>query len=234
MNTIVDTLLLDSKDRESFSSGTTDFTIKFPRPIQDVSHYRFTKVIIPLSMDNVTSSNNTYEINDVSFSVSTGYYTIPSLIDQLNDDHSAAYSFDWTANGRIRMVSDTATNFKFEPLETAKLLGFTSSSYSGDIAYVAEHLPILQSTNYFTLHVEEIANRQKHSIYHSDYRSNILDLIPNTGSHGDVLVYEPTNQIYKYVQDSKITGLHISLRNSANEIVDLQSNNIQIVIERHK
>jgi hypothetical protein len=229
---IVDTIILDSKDRESQSTSSSDFLIRLPQAGKKVRYFRFRKVIFPLNMDNVTSSTNTIELDDVASNTTVGLYNITSLMDTMTAA-IANYTFELLDNNRVKVTNTLAAAFKFEPLEMAGILGFTQASYTLATSYTAENAPDLLIDEYYTLHSNFIAERQHHTSSHSDRRSGTVLIIPNYHNVGDNLVWGlHENPVDKWVNDTNSNIIDFQIKNQAGTVIDIQSKSVSIIIDR--
>jgi len=229
-----ETFIIDSKDRESNSTSSTDFIIKVPKPSQEVREYHIRKVIIPLVMDNITASNNTYEIDGTPASIDVGHYNITTLMALMTANHFGVYTFTFGANGRVTISSDAPANFQWEPLECMKLLGFTQAVYTLADSYTAENFPHLFPTKYFTLHSEAIMRMSHKHFSHSDNRPNMISFIPMVTDISELLVFVPSDPLVIYVDGVNSDEFDIQLRDDSNVIVDIQGHSMVLMIERRK
>jgi len=230
---IVDTLIIDSKDRESYSTSTTDFEIKIPNPGRRVRFFRFRKIIIPLVMDNITSSNNTVEFADVASNVDVGLYNITGLMDWMTTN-IATYTFTLLDNNRVKIDNGGGAAFKFEPLEMATVLGFTSTTYTGANTYTAEESPNLLIDQYYTLHSTYIAKRAHHDTTHTDRRSDIVVTVVNNAHVGDPLIFANFNDYHidKYIGETNVDIMDFQLKDSSSTVIDIGEATMQIIVDR--
>lgn len=132
----------------------------------------------------VDSSNDTYEIDDVAGNITHGLYD--SISDLAAEMTASIPNYTVTAgtNTNILTISnDLAVNFKWEPLETGGLLGFTQSVYTGANSYTAELPP-----NFFPKYLERKQDYSSLSTWPS-----IVDLVITSGSLPIVKEWIQTN-----------------------------------------
>ncbi len=227
---LTDTITLDSKDRESYSTSTTDFDIKLPFSTRQTNFIHIRKILIPLVMDNITSSNNSFEIDDVAGTIDPGQYTIGGLVDWMTTDITG-YTISWEDNSRIKITNDSSTVFTWEPGTAGELLGFTQTTYTGVANYTAENFPNLLPTNYITLHSSFISSRQNHNHYHSDNRSDMITFI-EMGNLGEVLVWEPEEPLLKNVISTNNDIIDFDFRDDSNNTIDIQTQTVVIEMDR--
>lgn len=232
---IIDTVILDSKDRESNSVSSTDFKIRLPFSGEQGNSLRFKRITIPLVMDNITSSTNTIDDFDGgAFSIRTGQYNIGALIDELN---ATVTGSTWTFedNSRIKVIKTAGGAFDFSvATEMADILGFTSSPYTLGTSYTAERLANLLPTEYFTLHSDYLQRKQKHNTVHSDNRGGTIMMIPASENLGSIINYEPSNEqaIVKQTQTYNHDIIDIKIKDENNVVIDLQGKPVIIVMDR--
>ena len=232
MHKIIDVVVVDSKDALSTSTSTTDFVVKLPVSPLDVGEYHFLKFCIPLSMDNVTASNNGYEIDDVAGSIDVGQYNVGTLASWMTAN-IAGYTISWDDNARFTITNDSSTNFKWEPLETATILGFTQASYTGASSYTAEELPNMMPTRYITVHSKYIHAKSKNNTIHTDNRSDMITIIPVDKSLGNLLVHVPEDPLITNVESSNNDIIDFQFKDDQGNVLDLQEQNVMMVIGRH-
>jgi len=231
MSKKIDTIILDSKDR--ISGSTTDFKIKPPVTYANCNALNLREVTIPIVMDNILTGYASVEINDVAFTVPQGLYSIDSLLAELNLI-DADYIFTITNYKRIKVkyVPDDVTAFKFEPLLLNSTLGFTSALYNGANYYIAEELPNMVLTRYFTLHSSYISNKNRLPMKHSDQRSDLITYIPINVAPGEILVYEPLEPIHIFIDENNVSEIDFQLKDEWNNVVDLNSEEIVFNMDR--
>jgi len=231
--TKLDTVFLDTKDKESLSTSTTDFEIKFPYAKKDVKRIQFVKFIIPLNQNNITSSNNAFTLDSIAYTASAGWYTITDLCDHLQTDILSGYTVYLNYNSRVVVKNNSSTNFTFVPNTMKVPLGFTQTSYTGASIYYAENLPYLFPSQYFTLHSTFLGARRKNHTQHSDNRSNFICSIPITDDYLDVLSYIPEQPLYIDVDSTNNDIIDFKIKDQSNTVIDCQSKNIQITVDRY-
>lgn len=231
---IVDQVILDSKDRESTSTNSCNFTIKFPRVSGPVKWLQLVKIIIPVTYDTVNSTNNTFTIGGVLKTIPTGHYSYSALVSELNALCSG-YTWSWENESRYKVVEDLSANFTLIPGLATELLGFTSgSTYTGASSYQSENFPdFTQGFDYLTLHSSELSRRSIDHVYHSDLRSNLLAIIPSNVAHSEVISWEPHFNKYYKMTDSHLNFVDFQLRNKAGNSVTLGNQSICLVFNRY-
>lgn len=228
-----DTVILDSKDRLSGSSSTTDFRIKIPYASSKITKYELSKIIIPITYDNVYDINNTFDIDASAYSIPAGAYSISALIVAANA-LVTGYTFSFGGNSRVTVIKDDTTAFTWTPDETGKLLGFTQTNYTTKNTYTAENYPdLVQNHDYFTLHSEILSGRTEDHVSHSDNRTNILCVIPVVETYGLVQTWEPQLGKFFDIADGHINECDFELKNKNNEVVDLNGHDFMIIFNRY-
>lgn len=217
----IDTIILDSRNR---ASGTTsNFTIRVPHNYKEPETYILREVSIPLVYDNiVTGGNDNVKLDGVTFTLPAGQYNINQLISQLNITCSG-FTFSYTYGSRVNVVKVGGGNFLFDAMNMNTTLGYINSPYAGAATYTSEYLYNLIVTKYFTLHSSFLSSKNKLKYYHSDNRSQLIAKIPINANQGQVLVYEPYNPIYIYLEGSNVDLIDFQLRDEYGDLVDLQT-----------
>lgn len=227
----VDTIILDSKDRETSSTSTTDFEIKLPFANKQVRLFKIRKISFPLVQDNVTDSNNTFEIDDAATSIATGQYDINGLITWLTAN-VAGYTFTFESNRRVKVTNDLAATFKWEPLEASTILGFANATFTGATSYTGTVLPNLLPSKYYTLHSRFITKRQRHHTHHSDNRSDLVMLIDKEQDMGSLLVFRPDDPVIKVVNNTNNDIIDFQVRDDSKNVIDIDNGTVVILFDR--
>lgn len=229
---LIDTVIIDSKDRiTSISNSSTDFYINIPDTSVGANTLHLRQFGIPLVMDNVKTSNNSYEIDDVAGTINVGSYSISTLCTWLTNN-IANYTFSYENNGRVKITNDLAAIFKWEPLTCNTLLGFTNILYNGASSYTAEILPNLLPTKYVTIHSKFLTRNSSNRTIHTDGRSKILASIPIVAELGSYMLYFPDEPLLIYLKDTNMNQVDFQFRDDSGDILDIDNKNIYIMMER--
>ena len=235
MYRLIDTVILDSKDRASYSSSTSDFKIRFPSSNEDVDQIVFKSVTFPFTLNNVTSTTNTYYINGDTNTIPVGLYTVTTLMAAMNVQ-LAPHNIVMTLSHGFRFVLTHAIGMVFRPMTMTRILGFTATEYTGAIE-TGENAPNILCSNYFTLHSQYFSDRQQHPIRHTDNRSSTILYMPISDETdiGGIFYYEPEKNSVNYVSHMHQTDMiDIVLRNDQGTIVDLQGQHLVVAFERYR
>jgi hypothetical protein len=231
---LVDSIIIDGKDKRTSSNSTTDFTIDIQRPGRNVSIVEIRKIEIPLSYDNVNSSNNVITIGGTPYTIPAGLYDITGLIQELGAQVSGSYNVTYENNNRITIDNGGGANFIILPGISAELFGFDSSAtYSGSNTYTTPFFPnLIQDHEYFTLHSKVLSNKGD-TVHHTDKRSDIIAFIPIKEDLGTSFSWEPKRRKLIKTRDMHISLVDFTLRNRAGNVVDLDNKTFQLVLNRY-
>lgn len=234
-HSLIDQQVIDSKDRITNSNSTTDFSINIDRSSKDVKYIQIVKVIIPLSQDNITQYNDTFTCNATPYTLTHGGVDIDGLINMLNTLTTGVYTWIFTDYGRIKISADDTNPFTFLPGIADKLLGFDSSlTYTGVNNYVGDYFPDLgEAYDYLTLHSRELHKRMGDSIFHTDYRSDVIMVIPINKTRGEIMTYEPHYHRFHATTEQQFHTLDFQLRDKNNRILDIGTQTLTIIINRY-
>lgn len=233
MSRLIDTIILDSKDRLAISVSSTQYSVRIDNPGVLVNYWKLRKVMFPLVYDNiVTGLNDTCTIDGTLLTIPAGHYDVDSLLTQLNALSVAGTT--WTFDDNYRFTITRVGAFVFLEGTLARTLGFDDAAYAGAVTYTADWYPNLALfKDYFTIHSRILSRIRTHSYLHSDYRGDLLGLIPHTGTHGDMLMWEPEKTFIIKVKDHSMTTVDIIIRDSANTVLDLDGRSVTMVWERY-
>ena len=220
---LVDSFIIDSKDKDATSSSTTDFRIKVPFSSIPIKTVELVKVAIPLDYNNITSVNQSVTVGGTGYTVPVGFYSINGLISALDTlTTGAGYNWTLTDGNRVNVNNGGGANFVLIPGVLSDSIGFVSTgTYTGTNTYTGTLLPDLTFIKYFTLHSSTIASKRKDHIYHSDSRSNTLAYIPLTEIHGSYQTWEPRRPIHIDVINQTLTSCDFQLKDQLNRSTDI-------------
>ena len=230
---LVDQIVIDSKDKETSSAGTTDFTIKIPLPTRKITHMMLTSVILPLVYNNVTTDNYAFTVAGTGYNFSLGHYGIDALVAEGNDQMSGSgYTFSWTNQSRLKISGAGA--FAFIPGDAAELLGFDDTTYSGAASYTAPYYPnLVQNREYITLHSRTLSKLSVDETSHTDSRSDIICAIPIEKDHGSMQSWTPDETKIYAVKNSYINYIDFKVKDANNVTLDIDNFNIIIILNRY-
>ena len=130
---------IDSNDFENPSSG--ELFVSFSKPIMNCRKFKVLSFNIPFSWFNITSSNNTFIINGLSFNLAPGSYscnTIASILQTRLRTLYPTFTIDFsTSNGKFffHSTSTFTINYAGNTLgQFLKIFGSTSNIISSNVA----------------------------------------------------------------------------------------------------
>lgn len=230
--TALDQIVIDSKDRESSSASATDFSILMPDATEKIVSIEITKIILPYVFDTVDHTNSTFTLDGTPYTISSGQYNILDLIAALNLK-TPGYTWTFELHGRIKVAA--ASTFTFVPGISAILLGFTETTHSGATSYTGTYYPSLtEDSDYLTLHSKELYKNEKESQFHSDYRSNMIALIPILVPFGSIQIWEPQRPIIFNVENFRLTSLDFKLLDKGGNQININNGSFVINMVRYK
>lgn len=119
-NTIEKTIIIDSQYRPNIlpyadcditePSYTSNFSVDLSESLTNVLSMQLNSISIPEAWNNISSSlgNNFYSFNDIIYEIEDGYYTVYSLITELNK-HNNGLTFDYKKTKNKIIVTGTGT-----------------------------------------------------------------------------------------------------------------------------
>lgn len=102
-------VFVNSEDRVSGTPAS--FQVQLTQPIPNVTHIGACQLVMPNSLHNVSSEENTLEFTKngapTTITVDPGYYTPDTLKDELNTKSTASHSLTWTTDDTTRSFFGT-------------------------------------------------------------------------------------------------------------------------------
>jgi len=227
----LDDITIDSKDRETNSTSTTNFRITVEQPSMPAKWLQLVKIVLPMTFDTIDSNNNTFDIGALgTITIPTGHYELGSLILELNS-LTTGYTWTWENNSRIKVVKDDLATFTLDPGNATILLGFDpSSTYTGANNYTADFFPDMgENKDYLTLHSSVLRRHMEVSVKHTDDRTNMITFIKNDVPHGSVMTWEPEKKIFFNLNSSHINLMDFYILDKAGNYIDIGNQTVAIV-----
>lgn len=235
-------LVIDSSKRDNTSESTTDFQVNLRRPIP-FKTIKLESIRIPLTWYNITSSNNSFTLDDgteYNLTVTSGrYHTLNDLLDVMQDVIRTATSdssFTVVQHSRTGRVTISATgNFTIEYSALMGLLGMPSGSpLSGASSYTLTRVPSFYSIDkYIMLKIDRLEGHIEHINNLQDASSFVVQL-PNI-SHlifGEDLVLDNNtdDQMIFEKGTQQLSSFRVQLYDSTNTLLDLNNNDMSIIL----
>lgn len=253
------TLLINSALRVNKpSTKTTDFIYAFPQKVQNVVHANLLSAVIENGVYNVDATNQSFSVtfsggSPVNLLIPTGYYddtTFIALISGLLNGVStlltaggAATTFfvEISTMGIMTIINDASSTWDitFGNLPTAKLFGFatvgpyTPLSTAPNGPYSIAGVNKIKLSNYDMLLVgsdrlgNEIASRDNFSAFWSILNGNQL----TNSTTITYINYRPPTLEVAWDSPRDIDWVDIRITDLMGKIVDIGTNNIQLVVE---
>lgn len=253
------TLLINSALRANkTSTKTTDFIYSFPQKVQNVVHANLLSAVIENGVYNVDATNQSFTITfgggvPTNLTIPTGYYddtTFVAIIGSLLNGSSTlltssgattTFFVEISNMGILTIINDASHDWSitFGNLPTAKLLGFPSVGPFSPITtapngpYSIAGISKIKLSNYDMLLIgsdrlgNEIASRDNFSAYWSILNGNQL----TNSTTITYINYRPPTLEVAWEAPRDIDWVDIRLTDLYGKIVDIGTNNIQLVVE---
>jgi hypothetical protein len=228
-------LYLDTKDRSSDSTSSTDLIIPLKRTFKDVRKAKLDWVIIPNTVFNINSTNNILSFNENSTNkqatLTSGAYTASSLAThvqtQLNTASSGYNTYAVTySTTTYKFTISAGNNFSLlfsSALAPYRELGFEITNTTASTSVTSTNSISLERPTSVFLGIKEL---QK-GVYTSSGITSASFIVPLTSSQGELCFYEPNHHECEVIFTSPIpfTSLHIRLFDSAGTTVNVNGSN---------
>ena len=232
-------LIVDSFDRSSSSSSTSDFYVTLDRPIEKGNHLTLVNAIIPNTYYVFNSNNNVITFNEgagsVTATITAGSYGTGALATEIQTQmNGAGLSTDYTVTFDDTTLKYTITKasstFELEFTVASSPyyeLGFTASDTGLATSQTSANVVSLNGPRYFYLNVD---GDFQSKVYTSNYR--VFDFIfPNQGVFGDTNDYSEVNFKQKRCVNRQINHMHIQLCDRSGTNINLNGSDMQLVFE---
>lgn len=121
----MDTYILNVDSSQLDISNPNDYTVTMNTPLYSVSDLKLLSGVIPLTQFNINSGNNTIILNDSTYTIDEGDYTLSTLATELNGELPRTVSAD-TDNNTIT-ISGASFTLSFGENSLMEVLGFTQN-----------------------------------------------------------------------------------------------------------
>ena len=249
--------LIDSSKRQNASDGTTDFSCSLSNALK-VRSCRLRECCVPLTFYNITSDNNHLEYNVdwatpsyFTFDIPPGRYTPVSLVSVVMEHFNTTNN---ALEGSYQMSYSDVTG-KFTVVLTPGTVGEPTFLMGGTLMAWLGFTELLLSHSY------QISNSSPHGFITNDYLKLNLTYLDggvlevNNERHSATFIVENTIDFtedyfgkklfiqnpdadtgvksHEFQEPITLQQFHISIRNSANEVLDLNGANWWAVVELH-
>lgn len=218
-------LIINSLNRTSGTPGDFEYTLN--RSKFDIQSFRVNKITIPYSFYNVVLQ--TYKIDNNTFTMPAGSYTIYTLISTILSSVQTLYpSFNITYDSNTNKV--TITNnlaFTAEFTQLNRILGFNNIA-STLIATSVNTVNLNLTTNLYV-------NSRTLGLYINSFflnkQANIIQSVPvNTNSFGYIIFNNQLETMFK-VDSRNLQTIDIQILDDYGNVVDFNGQDVIIELE---
>ena len=238
-------LRISSRDRDNKTDSTSDFYVNVNniKQLQIARSVVIKQVTLPNTMYNIDANNNTFTYNiassPTSVQIAVGQYITSTLITALQTA-AAAVGLAITQNTITQKLEFTnTTNIEYLDISEnpmAEVLGIEYGAGSvGDVA-AFNATGLLDLVGIKNIFVESRSLGEDNLIQTNAKTQNIIAVVPMTTAFGEVEQYLSPHATIDDV-DSDAHGGHnkqkidISLRDSDNNIVDLNGHHVELILK---
>lgn len=221
--TSITTLTINSKDRSSGSSSASNFQIS-SLEIPGITDYRINYIYLPYSWYNIDSNYNKIYINSTLYTIPAGQYTAPTLAAQIQTTLGGSFTCTYSSTTGMFTIANNA-NFTLDLNNTLMTLrrqiGFNSTTQlTGATTYTSDSFANLLNGSSIYL-CSQVLSKVQNSLI-TDSKLNYVTSIPINQVPGDIIMYQPTQDIlYNLQSPTTFKNLDIQLKDLNNNIINL-------------
>jgi hypothetical protein len=216
-------VVINSADRVDYQHSTpSNFRIQLNTAIKipDCAKIKLVSASIPNTFYNITSLNNTFGVNSVTYTIPPGSYTlsnllgeIASLISGANPNMSISYN---QATSVVTIFNNANFTFDMTLSNLYKSLSFLKQVYSGSSSYSAMYAPTIDPALYFFICFDWLGQGTL-----SSANNTSSFLVQNNANIGQYIFYNCNSQWYHPVdlKGQLISSLNIILRDMSGNIL---------------
>ena len=238
-------LHISSKDKTEGTNSNFSLNLSNHYWLQAVKSIVVKHITLENVFYNINSTNDSFTYNIAStpstVSITQGNYTITELGTALDAAMVAAgvVGFTTTLNSiteKLTFASTTAIEYVYDTNEMADTLGITVDGGADVSSYSSAGFPKLEGVR--NLLIASSALGENNYLASDQKISDVIAVMPITGSFGDVINYISThNEIDNYETTSKKSGKNVSqvdirvIDADTNTVVDLANHTIDLVLK---
>lgn len=176
------TIILDSRNRLRGTSTNFDINVNPPIPFTSIKLKSFH---IPVSWYNITTSNNTFTVEQTSIEynvvVAVGRYTMTQLLSSLKSGLDTATSSTFTCTrddktGLITITNTVPTNFIIKSTGLLEeYLGFTTEQ-TGAATYTSSKVSKMYDPDYIVMSLSNVHNNVRHLDNNSEHGTFVISI----------------------------------------------------------
>lgn len=228
-------LLINSKDRASHSTSSTDFEIELKYPIEGM--YQIQSCVIPNTFYNITSLNNVIYFNDggsKSATLDPGIYDISDLTAAIKSKMDAASTITFTVtlgstSHKLNINGDSAFTLEFGTQTSnsaASILGYPANDTSSATDQEATNVIDLSVPKSVIIDIEdsysfETTSGSTGSLY-----------IPLEVNGSDVNIWKSSNAFNLFVKLQRSSKINVKLRDSQKNPLSLNGADWEIMLQK--
>lgn len=191
--------ILSIRASDKYSGTDSNFSVRVQK-INKVVGVKFQNALIPLSMYNINTSNNSLTFNDGvqrTATLTPGMYTINQLCTEIKTQMDAISTLVFAVNfnsilQKVAFSSTSIFSLIFTSLtsDLPKLLGFNYATYSGTNSYVSNNLVnINRIYSQVNIYSDNLSRHNDQTVSSNLQDSNLICRINNS-------VYKPGEFLY--------------------------------------
>jgi len=241
MSSLADTVIVNSKNRTSTSSSTTDFEIKLDNPIEGDFYLEY--AIIPNNVYTVNSADDTNKIyfyensTNKTASITPGYYSessFPAAIKSALDTASGGFAtYTVTISSSTKIMTITSTqNFglRFSTDEGAsRRMGYSrSNTATNTTSHTGSGVIYLSLPNIFLINI----NQATHAVSVPPHFASSF-YVPADSLFGEIIYYNGKDSFREQiVKLNRTNALNVKLRNEDNQAVSINGGDVILVLRK--
>ena len=230
-------LYLSSESATQFLNGTSksDLLFLFKSPIIPPSNYNMTLSVknayVPISFTILNNTNNTFILNDTTYTIPEGNFTATELATTIMNTVSAtepSFTVEFSSTTNKYTFSDT-TDFTIDGT-CLSILGLSGASSSSSAELVSTYPVDLTGQNVIYVDIKNLTTFNLSST--TGNRTSIVASILVSVPYGSVLYHENTSGTFFTLQEDHISFIHLRLLGEDQKtLLDLNNFNFSITLE---
>ena len=237
MSSLTDFVLINSKDRASFSNSSSDFTIELRDPLE--GRYKIVSAIIPNTFYNVVAGqNDKIYFNDgtnKSAVIPAGNYSVNTLPGAIKTAMDAVSSIVFTVTinsitNKMTITGDSAFSLNFGTFTSssiAPLIGFAYTNTNSAVSHVGGNVVDLAYPRSVIVDINQTTNVQ--SLNGLSYGSLWFPVETNGN---DVTFFKSEADYAMFITLQRCTRLQVRLRDDQGNSLSLNGADMQILLKK--
>ena len=228
MNKMTSSIIIDSSKRIKGTSN--NFTIHFKYPIE-TGVYQLSYVSVPFTIKTIDDRNNRFKVNGTEITLTTGNYTTPELITELQTKLNTVVSGFTVIHTDYILAINNTSSFTLDftgYVLTAETLGYEPKVYASALSHIGSYMINLRANNYL-LGVQ----LDNHTQARGNEDNGYTFIIPENSIKNEYISYNSEGHFNQEVYfDRDTRKLDVRLVDKNEDLVDIKGVNWYCVLQQ--